>query len=503
MLEPAPPKGVDFAAGISLDQLADGIPVEGHFAGEPVLLVRHGVQVSAIGARCSHYGAPLEDGLVVQDTVHCPWHHASFYLGSGEALNPPALSSLPCFQVERVGNQVFVRGKCGPLPARTPASSPSSIVIVGTGAAGSAAAEMLRREGYSGPITLVGAEAEIPCDRPNLSKDFLAGTAPEEWVWLRSREFYAQQRIDLRTNTRVIGIDVQARKVKLQGGEALPFGALLLATGAQPRRLSIPGANLDHVLTLRSVADSRALIERAKTAKAAVIIGAGFIGLEVAASLRTRGLQVQVVAPDARPLERILGAELADMIRAIHESHGIVFHLGQKPVAINGTQVILSSGTSLAADLVVMGTGVVPATDLAERAGLQLDRGVSVNPYLETSAAGIFAAGDIARWPDPHTGAQIRVEHWAVAQRQGQTAARNMLGARERFNAVPFFWSAHFDVTIAYVGYAENWDRIQIDGDPKTHDCSVGYWKGDKRLALATVNRDRASLQAEAEMETA
>jgi 3-phenylpropionate/trans-cinnamate dioxygenase ferredoxin reductase subunit len=503
MSEPAPLKGVDFAAGISLDQLADGIPVEGHFAGEPVLLVRHGSQVSAIAARCSHYGAPLEDGLAVKDTVHCPWHHASFSLGSGEALNPPALSSLPCFQVERVGNQVFVRGKRGPLPTRTPASSPSSIVIVGTGAAGSAAAEMLRREGYSGPITLVGAETGIPCDRPNLSKDFLAGSAPEEWVWLRSQEFYAQQRIDLRTNTRVTGIDVEGRKVELQGGEALPFGALLLATGAQPRRLSIPGANLGHVLTLRSVADSRALIERAKTARAAVIIGAGFIGLEVAASLRTRGLQVQVVAPDARPLERILGAELADMIRAIHESHGVVFHLGQKPVAINGTQVILSNGAALAADLVVMGTGVTPETDLAKKAGLQLDRGVSVNPYLETSAAGIFAAGDIARWPDPHTGAQIRVEHWAVAQRQGQTAARNMLGARERFDAVPFFWSAHFDVTIAYVGYAESWDRIEIDGDPKAHDCCVGYWKGDKRLATATVNRDRASLQAEAEMETA
>ena len=503
MSEPAPPKGVDFAAGISLDQLADGIPVEGHFAGEPVLLVRHGVQVSAIGARCSHYGAPLEDGLAVGDTVHCPWHHASFSLGSGEALNPPALNSLPCFQVERVGSQVFVRGKRGPLPTRTPASSPSSIVIVGTGAAGSAAAEMLRREGYSGPITLVGAEAGLPCDRPNLSKDFLAGNAPEEWVWLRSQEFYAQQRIDLRTSTRVMGIDVQARKLELQGGDALPFGALLLATGAQPRRLPVPGANLDHVLTLRSVADSRALIERAKTARAAVVIGAGFIGLEVAASLRTRGLQVQVVAPDARPLERILGAELADMIRAIHESHGIVFHLGQKPVAINATQVILTNGTALTADLVVMGTGVTPETDLAEKAGLQLDRGVKVNPYLETSVAGIFAAGDIARWPDPHSGACIRVEHWAVAQRQGQTAARNMLGARERFNAVPFFWSAHFDVTIAYVGYAESWDRIQIDGDPKAHDCSVGYWKGDKRLALATVNRDRASLQAEAEMETA
>jgi NADPH-dependent 2,4-dienoyl-CoA reductase/sulfur reductase-like enzyme len=413
------------------------------------------------------------------------------------------LNSLDCFEVERVGKQVFVRGKRGPMPTRTPASVPSSIIIIGTGAAGSAAADMLRREGYLGPITLVGADPEIPYDRPNLSKDYLAGSAPEEWMWLRSREYYGDQRIDLRTGTRATGIDVKARKVVLEGGNALPFGALLLATGARPRRLPIPGADLGHVLTLRNLADSRALIERAKTAKRAVIIGAGFIGLEVAASLRTRGLEVHIVAPDARPLERILGAELADMIRTIHESHGIVFHLGQKPVAIKDTQVVLSNGASLAADLVVMGTGVTPEIDLAEKAGLEIDRGVKVNQYLQTSAAGIFAAGDIARWPDPHSGALIRVEHWAVAQRQGQTAARNILGARERFDAVPFFWSAHFDVTISYVGYAESWDRIQIDGDPKTHDCCVEYWKGDRRLAIATVNRDRASLQAEAEMEMA
>ncbi|MGA7745271.1 MAG: FAD-dependent oxidoreductase [Polyangia bacterium] len=503
MSEPAPLKGPDLAAGISIDQLRDGIPVEGHFRGEPVLLVRHGEEVLAIGARCSHYGAPLEEGLAVGDTVHCPWHHARFSFRSGDALTAPALNSLDRFEVERVGNQVLVNGKRGPVPTRAPASSPSSIVIIGTGAAGSAAADMLRREGYPGPITLVGADPEIPYDRPNLSKDYLAGNAPEEWMWLRSREIYREQGIDLRTSTRVASIDVKAHQVVLQGGATLPFGALLLATGAQPRRLRIPGADLVHVLTLRNMADSRALIERAKTAKNAVVIGAGFIGLEVAASLRTRGLEVQIVAPEALPLKRILGAELAEMIRTIHESHGIVFHLGQTPVAINGNQVVLSNGALLAADLVVMGTGVEPDLALAKSAGLELDRGVKVNAYLETSAVGIFAAGDIARWPDPHSGALIRVEHWAVAQRQGQTAARNILGARERFEAVPFFWSAHFDVTIAYVGHAESWDRIQIDGDPMAHDCCVAYWKDNRRLATATVNRDRTSLQAEAEMEIA
>ena len=502
MLEPAPPKGPDLAQGMAIDQLAEGIAVEGHFHGEPVLIVHRGNKVLAVSGRCTHYGAPLEEGLVVGGTVRCPWHHACFSLRTGEA-QAPALNALDCFVVERKGNKARITGKAGPMPARTPTSPPSSVVIIGTGAAGSAAAETLRREGYAGTITLVGTDPEPPYDRPNLSKDYLAGNAPEEWIPLRSRAYYQEEHITLRTGTRVRSIDVKARKVILESGETLPFGALLLATGAQPRSLEIPGADLPHVLTLRSLADSRALIGLAKTAKQAVVIGAGFIGLEVAAALRTRGLAVHIVALDVRPLERILGPDLADMVRNIHESHGTVFHLGKKPVAIHPAQVELPGGELLSADLVVVGAGVTPETDLAAQAGLTIDRGVKVNEYLQTSDPGVFAAGDIARWPDPHTGARIRIEHWAVAQRQGQTAARNMLGARERFQAVPFFWSAHFDVTIAYVGHAETWDRIAIDGDPKAHDCRVEYWQGKRRLAVATVNRDRAGLQAEAEMEAA
>ena len=503
MLEPAPLKGPDLAAGISSDQLVDGIPTVGHFQGEPVLLVRRGEDVLAIGAACSHYGAPLDEGLVVENTVRCPWHHACFSLRSGDALGAPALSSVSCYTVERSGNQVVVTGKRAAATAQPPASPPPSIVIIGTGAAGSAAAEMLRRKGYAGPVAMVGADPAIPYDRPNLSKDYLAGTAPEEWISLRSREFYREARIDLRPGKRATSIDVRARKVVLEDGETLTFGALLLATGALPRRLSIPGANLAHVFTLRSLADSRALVERTATAKRAVVIGAGFIGLEVAASLRARGLEVRIVAPDARPLERILGAQLGDMVRAVHESHGVVFHLGQTPTSIDDTRVTLSNGQVIAADLVVMGTGVTPETELAAQAGLHIDRGVKVNAYLETNVAGIFAAGDIARWPDIHTGESIRVEHWAVAQRQGQTAARNMLGAREKFIAVPFFWSAHYDVTIAYVGHAEGWDSIQVEGDVAARDCRVEYWKHGKRVAVATVNRDRDSLKAEAEMESA
>ena len=233
------------------------------------------------------------------------------------------------------------------------------------------------------------------------------------------------------------------------------------------------------------------------------MIGAGFIGLEVAASLRTRGLEVHVVAPDQQPLARVLGSQLGQMVRAIHESHGVVFHLGQTPASIDDKQVVLSDGSNLAADVVVIGTGISPDTTLAERAGLTLDRGVKVDAYLQTSSPGIYAAGDIARWPDPHSDQAIRVEHWVVAQRQGQTVARNMLGAKVVFDAVPFFWSAHYDVTIAYVGHAEGWDRVDVDGNLDAHDGRVAYWKNGKRLAVATVGRDKESLLAEIEMEAA
>jgi len=503
MGEPLPLKGPDLAEGISSEELREGAPVVGHFQGESVLLVRRGVEVLAIGNACSHYGAPLDEGLVVGDTVRCPWHHACFSLRTGEPVRPPALSPASCYQLERAGNRVRVVAKQDATPARTPAAPPSSVVIIGTGAAGHAAAEMLRREGFTGSITLVGADPALPYDRPNLSKDYLAGNAPEEWIPLRAPEFYRDKHIDLLVGARVTSVDAKARIVTLEDGRRLPFATLLLATGAHARRLPIPGAELDHVFTVRSLADSRALIEKAKTSKQAVVIGAGFIGLEVAASLRARGLPVRLVAPEARPLERILGPELGDMIQAVHESHGVVFHLGQTPATIDNARVTLTDRTELAADLVVIGAGVAPETELAAGAGLEIDRGVKVSAYLETSAPGIFAAGDIARWPDPHTGESIRVEHWAVAQAQGQTAARNMLGAHEPFDVVPFFWSAHFDLTIAYVGHAEGWDQIRVDGDPKAHDCRVEYWKGGKRLAVATVGRDRESLMAEAEMEMA
>jgi NADPH-dependent 2,4-dienoyl-CoA reductase/sulfur reductase-like enzyme/nitrite reductase/ring-hydroxylating ferredoxin subunit len=505
--EQARPAGPDLTQGVSPHDLADGAMLAGHVGDEAVLLARRGNEFFAIGAICTHYSGPLAEGLLVGDTVRCPWHHACFSLRTGAALRAPALSSVACWKVERRDGRLFVREKA---EIAQPASwsrrsgggqAPGRVVIVGGGAAGFAAAEMLRREGFDGEVTLLSADDAPPCDRPNLSKDYLAGSAPEDWIPLRSPEFYSDQRIDLRLGAEVAGIEAGPRQVVLADGRRLPYDRLLLATGAEPVRLPIPGADQSHVHVLRSLADSRAIIAHAKTARRAVVIGASFIGLEVAASLRAREIEVHVVAPETRLMERILGGELGDFIRALHEEHGVVFHLGDTVAAIEATRATLKSGTSLDADLVVQGVGVRPRTALAEKAGLKLDRGVIVDQYLETSAPGIFAAGDIARWPDRRSGENVRIEHWVVAERQGQAAARNMLGYREPYADVPFFWSQHYDVPINYVGHAEKWDRIEVEGDIKGRDCLVRYHLNGKVLAVASIYRDVASLKAEAAME--
>jgi NADPH-dependent 2,4-dienoyl-CoA reductase/sulfur reductase-like enzyme len=381
--------------------------------------------------------------------------------------------------------------------------APDKIAIVGGGAAGFAAAEMLRRQDYRGSIVMLSTEAAAPVDRPNLSKDYLAGSAPEDWVPLRPDDFYAEAKIDLRLNTEVTSIDTNAGHVVTASGETIPFDRLLLATGAEPVRLPIPGADQRHVHVLRSLADSRAIIALADGARRAVVIGASFIGLEAAASLRTRNVEVHVVGLEQRPMERVLGPEMGDFVRALHEEQGVIFHLGDTVTAIDGKRAMLKSGSAIEADIVVVGVGVRPRLGLAEQAGLAIDRGVTVNAYLETSVAGIYAAGDIARWPDPHSLETIRVEHWVVAERQGQTAARNMLGQREPFHEVPFFWSQHYDVPINYVGHAEKWDEITVDGDIAGKDCLLQYKRRGRVLAVASIYRDIASLEAELAMEKA
>lgn len=494
-------EGMNFDQGIATAKIPEGNMVAGTFAGKPLLVVHQQGQFFALDAHCTHYGGNLADGLLVGDTVRCPLHHACFNLRTGEALRAPALDPLGCWKVEQVEDTLFIREKISPEAYERPVTAPDSVIIVGGGAAGLAAAEMLRRHRYDGRILMISADSFAPCDRPNLSKDYLAGTAGEEWLPLRPDDFYTGNRIELLLNSKVVSIDPKAKQVHMENGAAHTYDALLLATGAEPVELKLQGAEPEKILYLRTYADSRAIIAKTSGAKTVVIAGASFIGLEAAASLRARNIEVHVVAPGTQPLAHVLGEKVGAAIRKVHEEHGVQFHLGKTLASMHGTTVTLNDGSRLEADFIVAGIGVRPSLALAEQAGLAIDRGVLVNEYLETNMPGIFAAGDIARWPDPHSGKKIRVEHWVVAERQGQTVARNILGHKIPFEAVPFFWSQHYDKTINYVGHAEQWDSITVDGDLDKLDCSIRFHTDGRVAAIASIGRDLENLKAEEALE--
>ncbi len=426
-----------------------------------------------------------------------PWHHACFDLRSGEALSAPAFDPLDRWKVEVEEGRAFVRERSGPAPAAPAptAAHPARVVVVGGGAAGFAAAEMLRRRGYGGALTLISADPAPPVDRPNLSKDYLAGTAPEDWIPLKPEAFYAEHAIDLRLGVEVARIDTAAREAVASSGERFGYDALLLATGAEPIRLRGPGFERPNVHLLRTLADARAIIAAAAGARAVAVVGASFIGLEVAASLRARGLEVHVVAPEAIPLERVMGPQLGRFVRALHEEKRVHFHLGQSVESFDGERLSLAGGAKIEAALVVLGVGVRPRTQLAEGAGLTVDNGVIVDRGMRTSAPGVYAAGDIARYPDPLTGDRIRTEHWVSAERQGQIAARNMLGENAALSAAPFFWSNHYDLAFRYSGHAPDWDAVEIDGDLDAHDATARYFKAGRLVAAASIGRDRENLQ--------
>jgi NADPH-dependent 2,4-dienoyl-CoA reductase/sulfur reductase-like enzyme/nitrite reductase/ring-hydroxylating ferredoxin subunit len=501
------PSSPDLALGLAQDELEDGAMLLGHVSQEAVLLARIENKFFAVGAHCTHYHCPLIEGILIGYTIRCPCHHACFDLRTGEALRAPAFDLLPCWVVEVRGDHIFVVNKRekpkAPSIGEATGDMPERIVIIGGGAAGFAAAEMLRRKNFAGSIVMLSNEAAAPVDRPNLSKDYLAGNAADDWVALRPDSFYSENAIDLRTNTEVVRIDPSARDITLTDGHNFRYDRLLLATGAEPIRLWIPGSEQAPIHSLRSLADCRAIIERAQNARCAIVLGASFIGLEVAAALRSRDIEVHVVAPERRPLERILGPEMGRFVQSIHEEHGVIFHLNETATSITGNQMTLKGGDVLEGDFVVAGIGVRPRIDLAVKAGIAVERGVVVSSCLETSAKGVFAAGDIARWPDPHSGSSVRVEHWVVAERQGQTAALNMLGQRKKFTAVPFFWSQHYDVPINYVGHAEKWDEIAVEGNIPERDCVLRFKYHGRTLAIASIFRDREGLQAELAMEQA
>lgn len=490
-------KGPNLQQGVKVAELREDQCLLGYVGEESVLLVKHDEEFFAIGATCSHYGGPLAEGLVVGETVHCPWHHACFDLRTGEALKAPALKPVSAYHVEVRGDRVFVLGRKELDHSPREWSESQKYVIVGSGGAGAAAAIMLRQQGFIGSIVLVTEDKSLPYDRPSLSKDYLAGSLPEDWIPLEAEEFYQTHKIQIELATKAVKIDSEKRFLTLANGRTLNYDRLLLATGGDPVHPNIPGIDKGHVFYLRTLQDCRRIIGRTSWAQKVVIIGVGFIGLETAAALRERNLEVHVVAPEELPLLRVVGVHVASVLHKLHEDHGVNFHLGRTIKEIQDRRVILDDGQAVDCDFVIVGTGIRPNTQLAEMAGCWVENGVRVNEYLETSVPGIFAAGDIACWPDPHSGRSIRVEHWEVAERQGQTAALNMMGDRVKFQDVPFFWTQHYDLSLGYVGFSDRFDRMDVMGSLEDKDFAVAYYEDLKVAAVLTLGRDRESLMVE------
>ncbi len=493
----------DLAAGLALGDIPEGQIFEARAGDEKILLWRQGDGVRAFEASCTHLGAPLAEGLVIGDTIRCPWHHACFSLRTGEALAAPAFAPLRQWPVALTGGRLTLAGPSRAAARKIPAlenAGPHTIVIVGGGAAGFAAADRLRRDGYDGTLTVVSDDDDAPYDRTLLTKDYLAGATGDDGLGISPVTLH-DLGVDLRLGTTAERILRDEKRVMLTGGETLPYDRLLLAPGAAPKPIDVPGGDLPHVRLLRSAADARSLLQALGPGQTVVVVGGSFIATEAAASLRDRKLDVHLVSPESHPLEKALGRALSDLVVDTHRDHGVVLHLGRSVSAVGGRKVVLDDGTAIDGDLVLAGIGVTPRTSLAQACGLKVDDGILVDRQLRTSDPMIYAVGDAARWPDPRSGKPVRIEHWAVAERQGQVAAANMLGRELDFDAVPFFWTKQFDVSIRYVGHAETPEAILIDGDVAKRDATIRYQAGGHTMAVATLGRDRESLAIEADME--
>ena len=502
MGEAAAARGPDFSQGLRVSDVPLGGTVSGRVGEDPVLLSNFDGELFAIGGSCTHYGGALGDGVNEGGAVRCPLHHACFDLRTGAALRSPALDPVDRWAVEIEGDRAFVRRKIeAELDRSEQLGGDQKIVIIGGGAAGLSCAHELRRLGFAGAITMLSADSDPPCDRPNLSKDYLGGEMPEEWLWLRGDDWYSENRVDLKLSTDVTGIDATARTVHCASGEQLPYDKLLIATGAEPNRLNLPGFDGPNVFRLRSVKDAQAIGKHARAGARAVIIGASFIGLEAAAALRHRRVEVDIVSVEEVPLEHVFGKEVGRDLQAVHERNGVRFHLSSVVAGFDGRAVQLGGGEELPADFVLVAIGVRPRTALAEAAGLDVDNGVLVDEHMQTSVPGIYAAGDIAYYSEPISGTRARIEHWVVAERQGQVAAANMIGDVKRFNSAPFFWTEQYGISIRYVGRASGWDAVTCEGDFDSKSFIARFFADGTHCATATIGRDRENLEDELTLE--
>lgn len=484
-----------------LSEINDGEMKEITVDGTKVLLARVGDNCYAVGAHCTHYGAPLVKGVLSGERVVCPWHHACFDITTGNLEEPPAFDSLPRFNVTVDNDEILVSLPQIVLDRRTPEMAKRDVLdkrtffILGAGAAGYMAAQTLREDGFAGRIVMITRESRLPYDRPNLSKDYLAGNADPAWMPLRPDDFFDDYAIEVLREREVTNVDAAGKTITLNDGENLEYDALLIATGGMPRKLPFQSDNTQkNVFLLRSFADCDAILAAAEKGKRAIVIGASFIGMETAASLKTRGCAVTVVAPDEVPFQKILGTEIGRLFKDIHEKKGVSFRLGASVANFEGNEkieaVLLEDGERLEADIVVVGVGVKPATDFLQGLELHKDGGVIANKYLEIGES-LYAAGDITHFPDPRTGEMTRIEHWRTAMQQGRTAAHNMAGKRTEYTAVPFFWTKQFGKSLRYVGHVKNWDEIIFHGEVNNQDFLAFYVKDNRILAVAGMNRDR------------
>lgn len=475
--------------------LKNGEPISRKVGDKEILLVRVGHRVFACGGKCTHYGAPLADGVMTDHTITCPWHNSMFDVRTGNMMLPPALEHLAQYPVKVENGEIFVGRPTKTLFPKLERITDRTFAIIGAGAAGNAAAETLRREGFDGRIVLITRESDYPYDRPNLSKDYLAGQIAPEWVPLRSRKFYANHHIEVLLNHEVTGLDPGLKLIHFAEGKPLAYDRLLIATGGIPRNQDVPGTDLKGYVLLRTLTDANVLIAAAEQANKAVIVGGGFIGLETAASLQARKVAAEVVIREEAPLVKTFGERIGRFIQSIHEKQGVKFHVNKIVKEIVGTDkvqaVILSDGTRVDTDIVLAGLGITPAVEFLEQTGIVEDGAVPVDNRLQTRVENVFAAGDIAVVPTPPHGAPMRVEHWVVAEREGQHAARTMMGSPMPYSEIPFFWTKQYEYSFRYIGHAERYDRVAYRGNVEEGKFLAGYYQDGSLKAVAGLKMDR------------
>jgi NADPH-dependent 2,4-dienoyl-CoA reductase/sulfur reductase-like enzyme/nitrite reductase/ring-hydroxylating ferredoxin subunit len=466
-----------------------------------ILLVNLEGEFYALGCCCTHYGAPLADGILSGERIVCPWHNAVFHAKTGDLQDPPALSALPKYEVRIEGDDVIVklpekirRSRTPEMVTHDPQNDGRTFAIVGAGAAGNAAAQTLREDGYQGRIVMITSESQLPYDRPNLSKAYLQGEASAEWMPLRSEKFYQKYGIELMRLQKVTNVDLAKKLITFEDGGQLRYDTVLLATGSVPRKLEVPGGELNNIFTLRSFDDADTIIAACQQASRVAVIGASFIGIETAISLSQRELDVTVIAPETVPFEQVFGKGIGTLVQQVHQDNGITFKLGKTVTKFEGSEkveaVLLDNGEQVDADLVVIGVGVRPNTDFLQGLALQFDRSIKVDAAFQ-AAEDVYVAGDIATFPDWRFGEDIRIEHWRTAEQQGRVAAHNMAGKKTVYESVPFFWTKQGDLNIKYVGHAQEWDDLIIQGDIAAQDCLVFYVKQNQVLAAAGINRGK------------